>query len=177
MTRSRTISLALLGALALAAFAAGQAPACTNCSDHMYWPKIEPGHLKKAGSGSVTYEGTSKSDELLGHHGSDTLRGGAANDVLWGDWDPKNQPADQRDTIEGGEGTDFIYGSHGTNIIDAGAGNDVISIHYGRGTLDCGPGRDIYHVAKTRKKGYKIRNCEKVDYRGESKRGPLKPLD
>ena len=58
-----------------------------------------------------------------------------------------------------------------------GAGNDVISIHYGRGTLDCGPGRDVYHVARTRKAKYKIRNCEKVDYRPESQRGALKPLN
>jgi len=53
------------------------------------------------------------------------------------------------------------------------AGNDVVSIHYGRGKLDCGPGRDVYHVARTRKAGYKITNCEKVDYRPESQRGAL----
>ena len=166
-----------IGLVAFATLAAGYATAgCTNCSDHMYWPKIN-GHLKKQnGNAGVTYTGTARSDELLGHHGSDTIRGLGGSDVLWGDWDPKGQPTTQTDTIEGGDGTDFIYGSHGTNRIDAGPGNDVISIHYGRGTLDCGPGRDIYHVARTRKKGYKIRNCEKVDYRPESQRGPLKPL-
>jgi hypothetical protein len=149
---------------------------CTNCSDHAYWPKINGLFKKNSGGGSVTYTGTAKSDELLGHHGSDVVRGLGGSDVLWADWDPSNQPSTQTDTIDGGDGTDFIYGGHGTNKIDAGAGNDVISIHYGRGTLDCGPGRDIYHVARTRKKGYKIRNCEKVDYRPESQRGALKPL-
>ena len=63
-------------------------------------------------------------------------------------------------------------------MINAGAGNDAISVHYGRGIVDCGPGRDIYHVAKSRKRGYKFRNCEKVDYRSERQRGGhgLKPL-
>lgn len=164
-------------AIGVAIVAVGSAAAgCTNCSDHMYWPKIN-GIFKKGGAGSVTYTGTSRSDELLGHHGSDTLHGGGGSDVLWGDWDPGGQPSTQTDTIDGGDGTDFIYGSHGTNRIDAGAGNDVISIHYGRGTLDCGPGRDVYHVARTRKAKYKIRNCEKVDYRPESQRGALKPLN
>ncbi len=149
---------------------------CTNCASHKYWPTID-GVIKKADVVSATYVGTERSDELLGHHGSDTLRGGGASDVLWGDWDPRGQPATQHDRIYGGAGSDFIYGSHGRNTIYAGAGNDAISVHYGRGLLDCGPGRDIYHVARSRRRGYRIRNCEKVDYRPESVRGgPLRPL-
>ena len=59
----------------------------------------------------------------------------------------------------------------------AGNANDVISVHYGRGRVDCGPGRDIYHVARSRQSKYKFLRCEKVDYRPESVRGgPLKPL-
>jgi hypothetical protein len=172
-----TVAVALTATLGLAAAATAShiSGSCTNCADHTEWPKID-GIIKKAGAGAVNYVGTAKSDELLGHHGSDTLRGADGSDVLWGDWDPGGQPSTQKDAIYGGAGTDFIYGSHGSNTILAGAGNDVISIHYGRGSLDCGPGRDIYHVARSRKKGYKIRNCEKVDYRPESKRGALRPL-
>ena len=176
--RPRTLLVALPASLVLAASAgASHVPGggCTDCASHQYWPTIN-GVFKKAVGAGVTYKGTSRSDELLGHHGSDTLRGGDAADILWGDWDPSGQPSTQTDTIDGGDGTDFIYGSHGTNRIDAGPGNDVISIHYGRGTLDCGRGRDIYHVARTRRAQYKIRNCEKVDYRPESQRGALKPL-
>ena len=176
--RPRTLLLALPATLAVAAVAgATHTPhGCTDCASHKYWPKID-GVVKRAQGGGVIYTGTSRSDELLGHHGSDTLRGGDASDILWGDWDPSGQPATQKDVMYGGAGSDFIYGSHGANTIFGGAGNDAISVHYGRGLVDCGPGRDIYHVARSRRKGYRFRNCEKVDYRPESVRGgPLKPL-
>jgi hypothetical protein len=175
MTRTQMIAVATLVVACLvgAAGASGQSGGKTS---HMYWPKID-GQLEKAHDGDVKYVGTSRSDELLGHHGSDDLRGGDASDVLWGDWDPAGQPTTQKDVIYGGNGTDFIYGSHGYNEIYAGNGNDVISVHYGRGRVDCGPGRDIYHVARSLKAKYRFLHCEKVDYRPESVRGgPLKPL-
>ena len=178
-TRRRlALAIVLPAMLCFAAVAAASHTkgGCSNCASHKYWPKID-GVIKKAGSGGVKYTGTARSDELLGHHGSDDLRGGDASDILWGDWDPAGQPATQKDVIYGGEGNDFIYGSHGHNTIFGGAGNDAISVHYGRGVVDCGPGKDIYHVARSRRKGYKFRNCEKVDLRPESVRGgPLKPL-
>ena len=180
MTRRHVTCIALLGLLCLApgALATHRGTSCaTACTSHKYWPTIDGIFKIHDGAGPVTYTGTSRSDELLGHHGSDTLSGGEGSDILWGDYDPKGQPAGQHDRIDGGAGTDFIFGSHGRNTIDAGAGNDVISVHYGRGVVNCGPGRDIYHVARSRKRGYKFRNCEKVDYRPESVRGgPMKPL-
>jgi Ca2+-binding RTX toxin-like protein len=174
MTRARTIAGAALIAGCLAAGASGASGA--GKTSHAYWPQRD-GVLRKAHDGDVTYAGTNRNDELLGHHGSDVLRGSGGSDVLWGDWDPAGQPTTQKDVIYGADGTDFIYGSHGTNEIYAGNGNDVISVHYGRGRVDCGPGRDIYHVARSRKAKYRFLHCEKVDYRPESVRGgPLKPL-
>jgi hypothetical protein len=165
MTRARTIAITLLGGLGFAAAAtASHIPGggCADCASHRYWPTID-GVIRKAKARSVTYRGTSRSDELLGHHRSDA---------------PRGQPAGQRDAMYGAAGSDFIYGSHGHNTIYAGAGNDVISVHYGRGLVDCGPGRDVYHVARSRKRRYRFRNCEKADYRPEQVRGgPLKPLD
>jgi hypothetical protein len=179
MRQLRTIAIAVPVTFSLAAAAgADHAPGggCSDCAGHKYWPTVD-GVFKKANGGPVAYTGTSRSDELLGRHGSDVLRGGGGSDILWGNWDPNGQPESQMDVIDGGDGTDFIYGSHGRNTIDAGAGNDVISVHYGRGTLDCGPGRDIYHVARSRRTGYRFRNCEKVEYRPERVRGgPMKPL-
>ena len=91
---------------------------------------------------------------------------------------PTQQPGTQRDAIYGEGGSDFIYSSHGYNRIEGGPGNDAISAHYGRGIINCGPGRDIYHVPITRKRFWKVQNCEKVDRRSEKKRGGLglKPL-
>ncbi len=150
---------------------------CHNCASHEHWPTIH-GKIKKAHTSGSVIHGTRRSDELLGHHGSDRLHGKGRSDVLWGDWEGgADQPTNQRDRIHGGSGSDFIYGSHGHNRIYGGRGNDAISVHFGRGFVDCGPGRDIYHVARTRKKGYRFRNCEKVDYRSEAQRGGgLKPL-
>jgi hypothetical protein len=149
---------------------------CSGCASHEHWPTID-GKIKKAGAGPAVLVGTPRSDELLGHHGSDVLRGRGRSDVLWGDHDPDGQPASQRDRIHGGGGSDFIYGSHGRNRIYGGAGNDAISAHYGRGFIDCGPGRDIYHVPISLKKAYRVVNCEKVDRRSEKARGGgLEPL-
>ena len=77
-TLRSTVAAALGAALCLAGVAgAGHVPGggCANCADHKYWPTID-GLLKRAKNGlSVTFNGTSRSDELLGHHGSDVLRG------------------------------------------------------------------------------------------------------
>ena len=151
--------------------------ACSGCASHGEWPAIN-GKFRKANGRARTFKGSRRNDELLGHHGSDTLSGRGGSDVLWGDHDPHGQPPSQNDLILGGDGNDFIYGSHGRNVIRGGRGNDAISVHYGRGIVDCGPGRDIYHVARSRKRGYRFRNCEKVDYRSERQRGGrgLRPL-
>ena len=180
MRRLVLLPLALAFALCVAPAAqASHIPGqpCSDCASHAHWPSIG-GIIKKARFAPAVFHGTGRSDELLGHHGSDRLFGLGRSDVLWGDWQGgADQPTNQRDRIYGGAGDDFIYGSHGYNRITGGPGNDAISVHYGRGVVDCGPGRDIYHVAKSRKRKYTFKNCEKVDYRTEKQRGRgLKPL-
>jgi Ca2+-binding RTX toxin-like protein len=173
MRRLLPLLLLCAGTLVLASVAmADHIPGspCNNCASHANWPRID-GVVRQAKHQTKSYTGTARNDQLMGHHGSDTLSGRGGSDVLWGDWAPSGQPTSQRDRIFGGAGNDFIFGSHGWNTIRAGAGNDAISVHYGRGIVDCGPGRDIYHVARSRRRAYKFRNCEKVDYRSERQRG------
>ena len=94
---------------------------CSGCASHEEWPTINGKFKKATGGRDARYNGTRrKSDELLGHHGSDTLSGRGGSDVLWGDHDPNGQPASQNDLIFGGDGNDFIYGSHGRNVINGG---------------------------------------------------------
>lgn len=102
-------------------------------------------------------------DELLGHHGSDRIVGGAGRDILWGDWDPKNNNTVQRDVLIGGDGNDFLYPSHGRSVVRGGRGNDYVWAYYGGGVIDCGPGKDRARVKWIGNK-FKVRNCETIGH-------------
>jgi Ca2+-binding RTX toxin-like protein len=128
-------------------------------ASHEGWPAIS-GVFWKVLDDEHVFAGGPLSDELLGHHGDDVIRGGRGADVIWGDWDPVGNTEAQRDRLSGGAGDDWLYSSHGTNTIRAGSGNDVVWSFYGRGTVDCGPGYDT--VRKRFSNEYRFRNCERT---------------
>lgn len=128
---------------------------------HKGWPSVTGILWKVLDSGNHQKAGTPENDELLGHHGSDRIAGGSGKDILWGDWDPRNNNTRQRDVLRGGPGNDWLYSSHGHNAIFGGPGRDYIWAYYGRGTIDCGPGtQDTVRVRLDN--DYRIRNCERV---------------
>jgi Ca2+-binding RTX toxin-like protein len=127
---------------------------------HKGWPAITGILWKVLGSHNARKTGGPDNDELLGHHGSDRIQGMAGKDVLWGDWNPKNNNGRQRDVLRGGAGDDWIYPSHGRTVVDAGPGKDYVWAYYGSGTIDCGPGRDIARVRLETK--FRVRNCERI---------------
>lgn len=125
---------------------------------HRGWPAITGIYWSAYEDGRVV--GTADNDELLGGHGSDTIAGGPGRDVLWGDQYPTHNNSTQHDTLRGGGGADFLYPSHGTNVMRGGPGNDRIIAYYGHGSIDCGPGKDL---AQVRTNGaYRLRNCERI---------------
>jgi hypothetical protein len=144
---------------------------------HKGWPKITGVFWKVNDSRGHPKTGGPLNDELLGHHGGDRLNGGAGRDVLWGDWDPKNNNGTQHDVLRGGTGNDFIYPSHGKTEVYAGPGKDYIWAFYGRGMIDCGPGYDMVRVRTNG--AFKLRNCEVVghfcQFGADGKGGCLKP--
>lgn len=113
-------------------------------------------------SGTVARRGH---NELLGGHGNDTVYAGTHGDVIWGDYKPSGQPTTQVDRLNGGAGRDFIYASHGTNLIRAGGGNDYVKAHWGKGIIDCGAGKDVLYVSRRAQKSYKIRNCDRISHK------------
>ena len=160
MARSAT-SLVIVAFVCACAFAGGAAAK----TSHAGWPTID-GVLKmhkRDQSGHI--HGTHRSDELLGGHGSDTIWGRARADVLWGDYKPSGQNTWQLDRLNGGSGNDFIYASHGRNIIRGGPGNDTIHAHFGRGIIDCGSGYDVAFISHRGRRGWRIRHCERISYR------------
>jgi hypothetical protein len=116
------------------------------------WQILDSGHHQKTGGAD--------NDELLGHHGNEVIHGGAGKDVIWGDWDPKNNNTHQIDQLFGEAGNDWIYSSHGHNTIRGGGGKDYIWAYYGVGSIDCGAGFDTLRIKVTN--GYRVRNCERI---------------
>ena len=129
---------------------------------HKGWPKITGILWQVRHNGGSSMTGSVLDDELLGHHGSDAIDGGDGKDVIWGDWDPKNNSGRQKDRLSGGPGNDFIYPSHGRTTVAAGEGHDYIWAFYGNGTIDCGPGNDRVRVRLN--KAFKLKNCETVGH-------------
>ena len=144
---------------------------------HKGWPAVT-GVLWQVKAGhDARLTGGPLNDELLGHHGSDRISGGAGNDILWGDWDPRNNNGRQRDVLRGGAGKDWIYPSHGRTTVIAGKGNDRVWAFYGRGTIDCGPGRDTVRVRMNG--AFRLKRCEVVNHfcahGSDGRGGCLKP--
>lgn len=127
---------------------------------HKGWPKVTGILWKVNDSRGSSKTGGARNDELLGHHGSDRIAGAGGKDILWGDWDPKNNGTRQVDVLDGGAGNDWIYSSHGRNVIRGGAGSDYVWAYYGRGTIDCGAGNDTLRVRL--ENDYRYKNCERI---------------
>jgi hypothetical protein len=134
-------------------------------ASHRGWPKITGIFWMVEGDGGHAAKGSKLNDELLGHHGSDTLAGGPGRDVIWGDWESQGNGAGQRDRLDGGPGDDFIYGSHGTNVIRTGPGRDVVRVHWGRGSIACGSPKTIVYISHKARPRYKLRGCKRVSYK------------
>jgi hypothetical protein len=129
---------------------------------HKGWPAITGILWKVLDSRDHERTGTEDNDELLGHHGDDTVIGLEGKDVLWGDWELKGNGSNQSDTLRGGDGNDFLYPSHGKNNMYGGDGNDRIIAYYGHGLIDCGPGKGDYAQTRWQSNAYRVRNCEHI---------------
>jgi Ca2+-binding RTX toxin-like protein len=104
-------------------------------------------------------------NELLGGHGDDTIHAGPAGDVIWGDYKPSRQPPAQVDRLDGGPGNDFIYASHGRNVIHTGGGRDIVHAHFGRGEIHCDSPNVTIYLSRQGRHGYHLFGCHHVSYK------------
>jgi hypothetical protein len=123
----------------------------------------DPPHTATCATKPVMPMNSSRHHELLGGHGSDTIYGGGSGDVLWGDYHASGQPPGQIDHITGGAGSDFIYASHGTNVIHTGGGaHDVVHARYGRGDIYCDTPSAIANLSRRSRPRYTLHGCTRV---------------
>ena len=155
---------------------AGRETSGTNCQEgngrkvpgggekvsHKGWPAVTGLLWISETAGSRSYEGTEDNDEILSHHKSDTIHGADGHDILWGDWDPKNNTTTQVDVLHGDAGNDWLYASHGRNTLRGGEGKDFIYAYYGKGTIDCGEGSQDTAKIRLGTAQYTVKNCERI---------------
>lgn len=106
-------------------------------ASHEGWPEVEYHRGHPRNESGVLRGKLDEHNELLGGDGNDAIYAGNEGDVIWGDSHPGDQPTSQRDYLHGGAGEDWLYSSHGYNIIWTGAGDDHVALVYGYGTVYC----------------------------------------
>lgn len=95
---------------------------------------------------SYTLTGTSGNDTLYGAiagtaSGSDTIYGGAGNDIIRG-YAPNESNDTQANYLYGEGGNDTIYGGTGVDTVDGGDGDDYIQTANGNDDISGGAGND-----------------------------------
>lgn len=155
---------ALVAALTLGGAACGGL-ASANTS-HAGWPRINGSLIIHRNDEATPMRGTrGRHNELLGGHGDDTIVASEVGDVLWGDYKPSGQPETQTDTMKGGAGKDFIYASHGRNVISSGGGSDQIHAHFGRGSITCTSSKPTVFLSHRSRKHYKLHGCSHISFK------------
>ena len=114
-----------------------------------------------AGFDDDTVTGDAGNDTLEGNEGDDTIAGGAGDDVIYGELSPTNPdyagysfyelendgsdaaPANNEDSLSGGDGNDSIYGQDDNDTLLGGAGDDLLDGGIDADSLDGGTGSDV----------------------------------
>jgi Ca2+-binding RTX toxin-like protein len=93
--------------------------------------------IVRTGTGNDTIQAAAsvtRSMNVDGGTGHDTITGGSGNDILQGGLN--------NDFVEGGAGNDMLYGHDGRDLLYGGAGNDVLNGWKGHDYLAGGEGDD-----------------------------------
>jgi hypothetical protein len=158
--RSALLVLALAGALALVAPAAAM-------TSHAGWPSDEHLVMDKgpAGHKHVLRGRSGVHNYLLGGYGDDTIYGGDAGDVIWGDYHPSGWPAHQTAVIHAGNGRNFIYANDTVNYVFTGTNPaTVVHAHEGSGVIHCENPQVMVFTSHHALPRYKLHGCRHISF-------------
>jgi hypothetical protein len=148
----------------LALLLAGPVAAMTS---HAGWPPNQ--HLVMdhgpAGAEHVLRGLSARHNYLLGGYGNDTIYGGSAGDVIWGDYHPSGWPSFQTAVIHAGNGKNFIYANDTVNQVWTGSNPaTVVHAHEGSGVIHCESPAIVLFTSRHALPHYKLVGCRHVSF-------------
>jgi hypothetical protein len=162
--RNRTAAAAAFVAmLALLAFAT----AAGAMTSHAGWPADQHLIMDKgpAGQENVLRGVADRHNYLLGGYGNDTIYGGEAGDVIWGDYHPSGWPSFQKAVIHAGNGPNFIYANDTTNEVWTGTNPDtVVHAHEDGGVIHCESPDIVVYTSHHALPHWKLDGCQHVSF-------------
>jgi hypothetical protein len=157
---------ALFALPVLAATLAIAAPAAAMTS-HAGWPHDAHLVMDKgaAGKANVLRGTPGVHNYLLGGYGDDTIYGGDAGDVIWGDYHPRGFPKHQTAIIHAGDGKNFIYANDTVNYVWTGTNpNTVVHIHEDGGVVHCENPHQVVFTSHHALPHLKLDGCRHVSF-------------
>ncbi len=158
--RRRVFLLALAAALVCAASASAM-------TSHAGWPADQHLVMDKGAAGRTnTLAGKPNvHNYLLGGYGDDTINGGSAGDVIWGDYHPSGWPSYQTAIIHAGNGKNFIYSNDTVNYVWTGTNPaTVVHAHEGSGVIHCESPGIVVFTSHHALPHYKLHGCRHISF-------------
>jgi len=152
--------LALLAALCLAT------PAVAMTS-HAGWPPDQHLVMDRGPAGRVhTLVGRPRlHNYLLGGYGNDTIYGGNAGDVIWGDYHESGWPSSQTAVIHAGDGPNIIYANDTYNYVWTGTNPaTVVHIHENSGIVHCESPQIVVFTSHHALPHYTLHGCRRISF-------------
>ncbi len=158
--------VALLATLALATTLTLAVPALAMTS-HAGWPADQ--HLEMdrgpAGLHHVLVGRDGVHNYLLGGYGDDTVYGGDAGDVIWGDYHESGWPSRQTAVIHAGDGPNFIYANDTYNYVWTGTSpQTVVHAHENSGIIHCENPHIVVFTSHRALPHYKLDGCRHISF-------------
>jgi hypothetical protein len=141
--------------------------AATAMTSHAGWPADQHLIMDKgpAGRQHVLSGVPHRHNYLLGGYGNDTIYGGNAGDVIWGDYHPSGWPSFQTAVIHAGNGKNFIYSNDTVNYVWTGTNPaTVVHAHEGSGVIHCENRNIVVFTSHHALPHYKLHGCRHISF-------------
>jgi hypothetical protein len=162
----RQARTALLAVALTVAAAAAAIPAVAMTS-HAGWPANQHLVMDKgpAGRQHVLVGRQNVHNYLLGGYGDDTIYGGEAGDVIWGDYHPYGWPSSQTAVIHAGDGKNYIYSNDTYNYVWTGTNPlTVVHAHEGSGIIHCENRHIVVYTSHHALPHYTLHGCRHISF-------------